>query len=300
MTPNDVFLPTEEEVRAAYREGEEAVVELFRRMNETIIQLIGRIQKLEDQVAKNSNNSSKPPSSDGYQKPSPKSLRKRHQKKSGGQPGHTGYTLKMVEHPEHIEVYTVNQCSHCHCALEEVKVDDYEKRQVFDVPQVRIEVTEHQAEIKYCPQCGEVNKAAFPEGITQPVQYGPEIKAQAVYFNQYQMVPLERSGEVFEALYGQALSDGTILEACQEVAERVERGNAAIQKHLTEKEETVHFDETGARVEGKLAWLHSASTARLTYYAIHTRRGKPAMDAMGILPNLKGRAIHDGYKRFFG
>jgi len=299
MTPNDVFLPTEAEVRAAYREGEEAVVELFRRMNETIIQLIGRIQRLEDQVAKNSNNSSKPPSSDGYQKPSPKSLRKRHQKKSGGQPGHTGYTLKMVEHPEHIEVHTVNQCSHCHCALEEVKVDDYEKRQIFDIPRVRIEVTEHQAEIKCCPQCGEVNKAAFPEGITQPVQYGPEIKAQAVYFNQYQLLPLERTGEVFEALYGQALSDGTILEACQEVAERVEPGNAAIKKHLTEKEETVHFDETGARVEGKLAWLHSASTARLTYYAIHTRRGKPAMDAMGILPNLEGRAIHDGWKSYF-
>ena len=87
MRPNDVFLPTEAEVRAAYREGEEAVVELFRRMNETVIQLIGRIQRLEDQQAKNSNNSSKPPSSDGYQKPSPKSLRKWHQKKSGGQPG---------------------------------------------------------------------------------------------------------------------------------------------------------------------------------------------------------------------
>jgi transposase len=250
MTPNDFNLPTEAEVRAAYREGEEAVVELFRRMNETIIKLIGRIQRLEDQQAKNSNNSSKPPSSDGYQKPSPKSLRKRHQKKSGGQPGHSGYTLKAVQHPDHIEVHQVKQCLHCHAGLEEVEASSYEKRQIFDVPQVRIEVTEHRAEIKCCPQCGEVNKAAFPEGITQPVQYGPEIKAQAVYFNQYQMLPLERTGEVFEALYGQALSEGTILEACQEVAERVEPGNAAIKKQLTEKEEIVHFDETGARVEG--------------------------------------------------
>jgi transposase len=134
-----------------------------------------------------------------------------------------------------------------------------------------------------------MNKAVFPEGITQPVQYGPEIKAQAVYFNQYQMLQLERTGEVFEALYGQALSEGTILEACQEVAERVEPVNAAIKKHLTEKKNTVHFDETRARVEWKLNWLQSTSTARLTYYRMHARRGEPAKDAMGILPKLKRR-----------
>jgi len=299
MKPNDVHLPTEAEVRSAYREGENTVVSLFEQIAITMTQLAERVQALEDQLAKNSSNSSKPPSSNGYQKPSPKSLRKRHQKKSGGQPGHSGYTLKAVQHPDHIEVHQVKQCLHCHAGLEEVEASSYEKRQIFDVPQVRIEVTEHQAEIKCCPQCGEVNKAAFPEGITQPVQYGAEIKAQAVYFNQYQMLPLERSGEVFEALYGQALSEGTILEACQEVAERVEPGNAAIKKHLTEKEEIVHFDETGARVEGKLNWLHSASTTRLTYYRMHARRGEPAMDAMGILPNLKGRAIHDGWKSYF-
>jgi transposase len=291
--------PREEEIRAAYRQGEEAVVGLFMQTVSIIEVLAARVKKLEDRLAMNSGNSSKPPSSDGYNKPAPKSLRKRHGKKSGGQPGHAGHTLKGVEHPDREEVHRVSRCHHCHRSLEEVEASGIEKRQVFDVPRVHLEVTEHQAEIKRCPHCGEISKADFPEGVTQPVQYGPEIKAQAVYFNQYQLLPLERTGEVFETLYGQALSEGTILEACQEVAEQVEPGNAAIKKHLTEKEATVHFDETGAQVEGKLEWLHSASTALLTYYAMHARRGKPAMDAIGILPDLKGRAIHDGWKSYF-
>ena len=292
-------LPNDEDVRRAYQQGEEVVVELVRKLTDNFKLLAARMQVIEDRLAKNSSNSGKPPSSDGLNKPSPKSLRKRHGKKSGGQPGHTGHTLKAVEHPDREEVHRVSRCQHCQRSLEEVEASRIEKRQVFDVPKVHLEVTEHKAEIKRCPDCGEISKADFPEGVTQPVQYGPEIKAQAVYFNQYQLLPLERTGEVFEALYGQALSEGTILEACQEVAEQVEPGNAAIQKHLTKKEVTVHFDETGARVEGKLHWLHSASSALLTYYAMHTRRGQPAMDAIGILPGLKGRAIHDGWKSYF-
>ena len=289
-------LPSDEEIGAAYEQGKEAVIELFRN---SLAQMAARMQALEDRLAKKSHNSSKPPSSDGLSKPAPHSLRKRHGKKSGGQPGHNGNTLKAVERPNLYQIHPVMQCNHCQTGLEEVEASGYEKRQVFDVPQVQIEVTEHRAEIKRCPHCGKVSKAAFPEGVTQPVQYGPEIKAQAVYFNQYQLLPLERTTEVFEELYGQALSEGTILEACQEVAEQVEPSNAAIKKHLTEKEEVVHFDETGGRVDGKLHWLHSASTALLTYYAMHARRGKPAMDAIGILPDLKGRAIHDGWKPYF-
>jgi transposase len=292
-------LPNDEEVRRAYQQGEEAVVGLFGKMTDNFRVLVARMQTLEDRLAKNSSNSGKPPSSDGYNKPAPKSLRKRHGRKSGGQAGHAGYTLKAIEHPDREEVHRVSHCHHCQRPLEEVEASGIEKRQVFDVPRVQMEVTEHKAEIKRCPDCGEISKADFPEGVTQPVQYGPEIKAQAVYFNQYQLLPLERTGEVFETLYGQALSEGTILEACQEIAEQVEPGNVSIKKHLTEKEATVHFDETGARVEGKLHWLHSASTALLTYYAMHARRGQPAMDAIGILPALKGRAIHDGWKSYF-
>jgi len=205
----------------------------------------------------------------------------------------------MVDHPTRVTMHQVNRCSHCLASLEEIKVIYHEKRQVFDVPKVEIEVTEHQAEAKVCPHCGKVNKATFPEGVTQPVQYGPEIKAQAVYFTQYQLLPLERTSEVFEDLYRHSLAEGTILEACQEVNEQVKPGNEAIKKHITEQEAVVNFDETGTRIGGGLEWLHSASTELLTYYAIHAKRGKEATDAIGILPYLKGRAIHDDWKTYF-
>lgn len=289
-------LPSDEEIGAAYDQGKEAVVALFHR---TVGQLAVRVQALEDRVSKNSRNSGKPPSSDGLAKPAPKSLRKRHGKKSGGQPGHEGKTLKAVAYPEHIQVHTVKQCLHCQASLEQVAVHSVEKRQVFDLPKPRVEVTEHQAEIKRCPACGAENQASFPAGVTQPVQYGPEIRALAVYLNQYQMLPLERVSETFADVFEHPLAEGTIFEAGQMVAEQVAPVNDAIKKHLTEQEDVVHFDETGMHINGKLHWFHSASTARLTYYACHGKRGHEATDAIGILPNLHGRAMHDGWKSYF-
>jgi transposase len=162
-----------------------------------------------------------------------------------------------------------------------------------------LEVTEHQIEHKICPMCGAETQAASPAGVTQPVQYGPEVQAQAVYLNQYQMLPLERVSELFTDWYGHSLAEGTIVSAAQEVAKQVQPIQKVIQNHLTEYESVVHFDETGFGINGKLHWLHSASTERLTYYAMHTKRGQEAMEAIGILPKLKGRAMHDGWVAYF-
>jgi transposase len=290
-----LWIPSEAEIRAAYREGEDTVVKLF---YETFGKLAERIQRLEDQIAKNSGNSSKPPSSDGLKK-KPKSLRQRSGKKSGGQPGHPGQTLKAVARPDHVQVHRVKRCHHCQADLEAVEVQDCEKRQVFDVPPVQVEVTEHQAEIKICPECHQTTVGEFPVGVSQPVQYGERIKAQMVYFHEYHFVPLERTTEILEDLYGQTVSEGTIVEACHETAQQVEPVYQLTKAELTDTTDTGHFDETGGRIGGELWWLHVVCTALLTYYAPHRKRGCEALDAIGIFPAFKGKAVHDSYRSYF-
>lgn len=286
-------------MRTAYHQGAEAVVKVFQELSEVIVTLTMRVVELEDQLAKNSGNSGKPPSSDGYEKPAPKSRRKRSGKKSGGQVGHPGHTLEMVAKPDKVEPHVVNCCVHCHTSLKKEKAVKIERRQVFDLPEVRLEVTEHQAEVKICPQCQQTTTASFPPEVSQPTQYGKRIKSQMAYFHEYQLLPLKRTQETFKDLYGQSVGEGTIVSACKELAAKVKPANEAIKKHLTYNELVECFDETGLRIEGALHWLHVACTRLLTYYEAHKKRGKEAMDAIGILPNFTGRAIHDGLKAYF-
>ena len=190
-----------DEIRAVYAQGEEVMVTLVESLLLQIQVLTERVQKLEDQLAKHSGNSGKPPSSDGLKKRTSRSLRKPSGKASGGQPGHQGETLQMVSEPDQVEVHPVSSCPQCQTDLTMVDAAGHQVRQVFDLPPVAIEVTEHRAEIKHCPSCGERVEAAFPVSVTQPVQYGPRLCAQAVYLHHYHFIPLERTAEIFADVY---------------------------------------------------------------------------------------------------
>jgi transposase len=311
-------------VLAAYRQGSDAVVELVvtlvADLAAQVETLSGRVAALEAENATlrrenetleadnaalrarlntNSRNSSKPPSSDGPGvKPHPKSQRTQSGRKPGGQPGHVGHTLRLVDEPDEVEVHAPPHCKACGQSLEQVPASRRERRQVVDIPPIKVRVIEHQVETKCCPSCGIETRGEFPEGVEAPVQYGPGVATVAVYLNQQQLLPLERSCEVLSDLFNCPISEGTLEKAVEECHERLAKPEAAV-KRAIEGARVVHFDETGVKVAGKTRWLHASSTASLTFYAPHQKRGREALDEIGVLPKFQGRAVHDGLTSYW-
>src|SRR5271157_4620200 len=284
----------------AYKAGPEAVVSLFEYLQDTLLAVIQghehRIEELEKIINKDSHNSNKPPSSDGLAQ---RFSRKRQPsgKKPGGQKGHEGTTLAMVKHPRHLRIHQVKSCSGCGKSLQQEKPRGYERRQVFDIPPIVVEVTEHRAQIKSCPHCGKLTVAAFPEGVSRTTQYGTRLKAFAVYLKNYGFLSYDRTAQAFADLFAIPLSVGTLASIDRRCGQRVEGVVEQIRQKLIHAN-VVHFDETGLSINGKLHWLHGAGTQDFTYYYPHQRRGRAATDQIGILPRLKGNAVHDNWQPY--
>jgi transposase len=274
------------------------VVSLREELIETRVELqraVTRIVELEARLAANSGNSSKPPSSDGLAKPAPKprSLRKKTDRKPGGQQGHDGTTLRQVAKPKHEVVHEPGPCTGCGCSLAGRPITAVERRQQFDLPPILIEVTEHQLVERECG-CGQRTRGEAPVGVDAPVQYGPRIAAIVVYLYVGQFLSKKRTAQALAELFGTPLSGGTVASLTERAAGRLDGFLAHVRDKLSGCE-VVGFDETGLRVAGKLHWVHCARTDKYTLVTCHPKRGTRGIDDLGVLTGFRGIAIHDAW-----
>jgi transposase len=254
-----------------------------------------RIAELEARLKQSPRNSSRPPSSEGLAKPAPKprSLRKKSGRKPGGQDGHKGTTLAQVARPDREVRHEPGCCGRCGAGLAGRPVTGLERRQVFDLQPVRAEVTEHQLVERECG-CGHRTRAAAPAGAEAPVQYGPRIAAVIVYLYAGQFLSKERTAQALAELFGIPCSSGTVAALTARAAGRLDGFVEQVRQDIMASD-VAGFDETGFRVEGRLAWVHCARTGKYTLLMVHPKRGTKAMEAMGILPRFAGVAVHDAW-----
>ena len=282
---------------------------------EMICQLQETVKALEDRLNKNSSNSSKPPSTDGFtrpgdkkqekpsgedndEKPSPKSLRSSSGLKPGAQKGHKGFCLEAVENPQHIEYLPIRMCEHCHQSLPVDGPVKFIECQVFEPARPgQFEVTAYRAEVRRCT-CGHRNQALWPEGVTGYVQYGPITRAMAVYLHQYQLIPCHRIAEFFQDIYHMPVSVGSVCHFQKTTYEQLESTELAIASALLH-EAVLGADETGMRVDRKTWWLHALRSEYWTLYHLSPKRGRVAMDAMSVLLLFTGVLVHDHWKPYF-
>ena len=264
-----------------------------------VLQLWERVQKLEAMLQKNSQNSGKPPSSDGLNKPPrTKSSRSPSGKEPGGQEGHAPHLLKKVSLPDLTIFHTASRCSCCGLDLQDATIVEETERQVFDLPKLAITVTAHVRQTSSCPNCAALNAGSFPVEVSRPTQYGPNVSAQIVYFMAYQMLPFKRLRELFTDLYGHRISAGTFGNILKRYHEGLSGFEVMVRQKLIEAD-VLHADETGVSVNGSNSWCHSYSTPTDTLYLIHPNRGTKAMEFHGILPEFKGTLVHDFWKAYF-
>lgn len=248
-----------------------------------------------NRLGRNSRNSHTPPSQDPNRLRKAKTEGDVQKRKPGGQIGHGGCTLTKIDTPD-----TITELSIDRRTLPDEKRSyrsaGYESRQVFDV-QVKLHVTEYRAEVLE-DDCGNRYVATFPEGVTKAVQYGGGVKAESVYLSQFQLIPLLRVQDHFTDQIGLALSKGSISNFNKEAYTRLEPFEAWVREKLL-KSPLNHADETGINVGGKKVWLHNLSNVQVTLYHADEKRGKEAMDRMGVLPWYTGHLCHDHWKAYY-
>jgi transposase len=256
-------------------------------------QLQRRNAELEALVAKDSHNSSRPPSTDPPWAKRTKSLRRPSGRRPGGQAGHYGETLRLTERPHRTVEHRPRQCRHCHSALAEGGAVRHLRQQVVEVVPARLRVIEHRLAVLRCSRCGKTTQGEFAGSVRSGVQYGPGVKARVLYLQQYQLLPYQRTSEAMRDLFGCRLSPGTVANIVSGCAEELVETELKIKKKLR-RSPVIHADETGLRVAKRLGYVHVASTPSLTHYAAASHRGRTAIDEINVLPAYRGTCVHDG------
>ncbi len=290
---------TREELEAIALTTPLVLVDLALAQAAQIQDLLARVSALEEQLAKNSRNSSKPPSTDGYAKPAPKSLRTSSGKTPGGQTGHPGHTLSPVETPDRILVHLPESCPCGYSgAFEEDPDLPVDTRQVLDLPPQTLIATEHRCPVRRCPKCRKRIQAPFPAEAAVPVQYGPNFKSFLAYTHSVQLLPFGRISQMCQDLFGAPVSPATIQNALIDMDKALDGFSEVLEQEIL-KAPLAHADETGIRVASSLSWLHVLSTAELTWYGVHEKRGGAALSDFDLLPRFRGRLIHDCWSPYF-
>lgn len=264
--------------------------ELIHTLFEMVQRLTARVEELEARLSKDSHNSSKPPSSDGLGEKT-RSLREASGKSTGGQNGHPGKTLKRASDADIVIDHPLPLRCPCGAALDAAAARIHERRQVFDIPVARYQVTEHRTRQLRCT-CGVVHQSAFPEGVTEVVQYGPNVRALAVHLTHGQLLPLARSAQLISQLFALNVSQASVLAWIDEASCRLRPAVEHIGRALIAVP-VAHADESGLRVAACLHWLHTVASETLTWYGVHAKRGMPAIEAHGILRSRIAVLVHD-------
>ena len=270
-------------------------------LKQAIAEKDARIAELEQQKNKNSTNSSKPPSSDFYHKPKPSSINKGGQgpkRKSGGQKGHEGSTMRLKDEPDVVLQCLPSDCIACrHARKCKAQRSVVETRNVVDVL-ITSEQSRYECVQVLCPRSGKTLKGSFPEGVNTHLQYGTNLKAMVAALSSFGMVGASRICELVEGLAGVSLSDGTVCNILSDCADRCKELEPELRKRLLASE-VLHCDETGIRVNGRMQWAHTAATDRVTMITVHPKRGVEGIVAGGVLPHYEGVVAHDCWGSYY-
>lgn len=284
-----------EEIERVSHSSPSEIAAILTGLLERMDQLEQEVAELKRQLGQNSQNSSKPPSSDITRKPT-------HLRKSGGKQGapkgHPGHTLHAVDNPDTVIVHPITVCSCCSASLIDEPCQGYEHRQVFDLPQPRLYVTEHRAEQKCCPSCHSLQRADFPKNVSSPVQYGDSLTVMAVYLTAHHMLPLARTCDMIADWTGQRPSEATLLTRLASAHDALAPLEPILRQRVSASP-VVHADETGLNLNRTKVWLHTLSTPYWTFQAAHEKRGSVAFDSIGLLPRYTGIVVHDCNMPYF-